>query len=938
MKQGQRHDFDQDVVSIPATGDSTSSSDARKDRKAASDPASVTDDDSSNLTASRLQEHLLRAAHCAEDLQSKSEALVAENQKLMELLRQNRTSALDWCSVAKSYMQDRNFMAIKLAELESRIAEISRNKAKDRQSAVSKSEDGQRDISPTSGTAGMASALASSSKAAVESEAASTLDSFISQSISQILDQVYVCAIHRAFIEISVTCTNVPYVLNLSSVSSKATREPTLPPLSKGKYTVGTASTDTVNKNKDSTPGLRSVLKSSTRTSDCKCGCQEELRAWRSRCAFAENQVTLAEMRYEKITIVLEGYKAKWGQWKERIVREQYHRRMKAAMPPQAVRYMTLGVHPSSQKDHHSPQRRHNQQNSRSELPGHPERDVRRARIDTEESDNSQLRRETERNTMFNQLNSRLLRTEVVSGSSVMFDGLPGGTGSMSEPHVIIDDLNVNTNHQESDEVSASSRQDDASNFFGSLPMSPTFPSDIALIRRRQTDTALDDEDDFDDSSNDISGYGVHETDVKPLGHDDYHSVSPATRALEVRNLRRTPNHTNSEGSTRQQQQQQDISAEDNADISEDLSVRSDRSSPSIFDSVDFMTTLVRRLSAGNAGTSLRTTKDNSGMIVRDAAAIAVTPRWPGKEQLLKPSNGSGSIAIRSTGVGAPSTGTSPRSNVGRVLVPETPIELQGVTPKRIGPNGHIPIALATPDVGRSMIGSAEDIIVLDHDELAHSQPLSDYPNKENEEPHRDAGTDNGEDEDDWEHQQDLDLADDRKQHQLQHQRLRLPATESNDPEQRVYNFTERRKDKRKQMHGHDCPCCRRFYELTGPLPLPDGYNAFFTPAPRPGDKEVWDRSGDERLQDRIQQISRHRIHHETPLTPPGFWDTHFPPTPDRVEWDRIAGERRDRKKQRVVQADQQLQRQRQQNERLQQRQQDQRGQQEPNEPQNKQP
>ncbi|ORZ22793.1 DNA repair protein endonuclease SAE2/CtIP C-terminus-domain-containing protein, partial [Lobosporangium transversale] len=109
-----------------------------------------------------------------------------------------------------------------------------------------------------------------------------------------------------------------------------------------------------------------------------------------------------------------------------------------------------------------------------------------------------------------------------------------------------------------------------------------------------------------------------------------------------------------------------------------------------------------------------------------------------------------------------------------------------------------------------------------------------------------------------------------------------------------------RRKDKRKQMHGHDCACCRRFYELTGPLPLPDGYNTFFTPAPRPGEKEVWEKTAEERLQDRIQQISRHRVHHESPMTPPGFWDTDFPLTPDRLEWDRIADERRDRKKQRM--------------------------------------
>lgn len=84
-------------------------------------------------------------------------------------------------------------------------------------------------------------------------------------------------------------------------------------------------------------------------------------------------------------------------------------------------------------------------------------------------------------------------------------------------------------------------------------------------------------------------------------------------------------------------------------------------------------------------------------------------------------------------------------------------------------------------------------------------------------------------------------------------------------------------------------------------MPLPDGYNAFFTPAPRPGQKEVWEQTSEERLQDRIQQVSRHRVQHETPLTPPGFWDTDFPLTPERIEWDRIAEERKARKKQRLA-------------------------------------
>lgn len=93
-----------------------------------------------------------------------------------------------------------------------------------------------------------------------------------------------------------------------------------------------------------------------------------------------------------------------------------------------------------------------------------------------------------------------------------------------------------------------------------------------------------------------------------------------------------------------------------------------------------------------------------------------------------------------------------------------------------------------------------------------------------------------------------------------------------------------------------------QFYQLTGPLPLPDGYNAFFTPAPRPGQPEVWEQTPQQRLNQRIQTVSRHRVQHAAPATPPGYWDTDFPATPDRQEWDRIALERKNRKKQRLEQ------------------------------------
>ena len=63
-----------------------------------------------------------------------------------------------------------------------------------------------------------------------------------------------------------------------------------------------------------------------------------------------------------------------------------------------------------------------------------------------------------------------------------------------------------------------------------------------------------------------------------------------------------------------------------------------------------------------------------------------------------------------------------------------------------------------------------------------------------------------------------------------------------------VFKETIRHKAARKQLHGHDCPCCRKYYEAVGKA-------------------------------ERIESISRHRYRKEDPGTPEGFWNVRFSQT-----------------------------------------------------------
>ncbi|KAF9355446.1 hypothetical protein BGX34_010478 [Mortierella sp. NVP85] len=703
---------------------------------------------------------------------------------------------------------------------------------------------------------------------------------FVSQSIAEILD-------HMA--------------------PSNSVQEPTLPTHSKGSDAIGKSSvTDpgSADLNQETSPASRSAMKSlvPSKPSSCDCGCQEEIKALMLRCKYAEGQVTLKEMQCERTTVLLKSYKDKWTQWKETVVREQYQRRMRTPMSPEIARSTPLG---SSQK---------RQQGQSSNQVSNPATDqshegVKRIRSLTDESETSQERRETTmRNTFFNRFSTGDLEDHNRPESPIPSrNGRHAGMDPVGEPHVIFDDRVVISGLDDGDKKptteqeelpTADSEDNDAS---AECPLSPTFPSEYALHRRQYlSDGDEDDEDVMTDESRNGTPRKFHAP-----AH-----ASPAARASEIRNQKRISingSHRSSHDQSQQQSPEMGVT-----EVGNPLSIRSDGSSPPMFDFTDPQIPYPRLLEFGGApnphkedrmiGKTLQVARQNRARsgVGAPFGTRNVRLGLPKEAQMgFVPASKSVRIASR----GESSTTRDPTNSISPdqrdISVPATPLEQQGVVSMEhansrrpqssgFGPSTNAGMGQrALESESQSRLLKAE-VIMVDDDEVVHSQALLDDEigldefNKENVVPPKDQ----------FQEIRAYSSETARQGHR--------PAMDPDIPEQRIYNYTERRKDKRRQMHGHDCACCRRFYELTGPLPLPDGYNAFFTPAPRLGEKADSEKTAEERLQERIQQISRHRVHHEAPLTPPGFWDTDFPPTPDRLAWDRIAEERRDRKKQRT--------------------------------------
>ncbi|KAF9280993.1 hypothetical protein BGZ68_006904 [Mortierella alpina] len=898
----QQADTDKDVVSITAASGAasspavafTSTHGRRSTKPTSSDLASVV------ASQTSLQEHLALAAKSGHELLQRSEE--QENKALMEYNRQSRKSAVDWCHMAKMYEQDRNLMALRLRELELQLSQVMHKETKGTDSTKASG----KAVDRTGPDGGMI-------------DDPSAFSTFVSQSITQILDDVS---------------------------PKNGQREPDLPRLSKGNYSIQAEDAADQDPSRSVPKIPRSALKNSaaSSTSCSSSGCQAEIKAWKARCDYAENRLTVQELRYEQKSIMMETISAKWAQWRQKVLRQQYQRRLQAAMTPADSRAMSL----------------HTEQPQNAE----PKK---RARFSSTASEEYRQRMEaTQKNTILNQFNSGYL-----SGSMDMMGSTSvnsrSGVGSAAQPHELLGDTSSDDDGGDraqhgmhkprSLNLDGTGDEEPSNQEYGSQPMSLTFPSELAIRRRLYVSEPEDEE--GDESHGDDQPFTARGARGKT---STFKSVSPTTRACETRNLTRPVYGDRSE------QQQREVAATAQATVNStrprmDMpTIESDRSSPPMFDSTDYLMANSSRSAVGSNQDHQRVQPPKDGpprksgpsTSIGDAASTEIQkvasnqvqfnhPRTPKAAQGLRHDEAAAS-GEGGNGVGpsmANSTKVTP-DQPNRVFVPETPLELQGITPQKKNSQNPQPVTTGTTTVAASRkpgppIADAMVIDLPDEDYQTEAQSFEDEPDKENRVPKRTRGPEALIELDSDEYPQEEVLNTERYQQPQQEHGVPPPPPAQRRPQQhlepgmangteeRIYNYTERRKDKRRQMHGHDCACCRRFYELTGPLPLPDGYNAFFTPAPRPGEKEVWEMSGEERLQQRIQATSRHRVQHEVPLTPPGFWDTTFPPTQEGEEWDRIAEERRQRKKTRIEylqkEQDQQRQQQQEQNRALQQQQ-----------------
>ncbi|KAF9572095.1 hypothetical protein EC968_010346 [Mortierella alpina] len=866
----------------------------RSVKPASSDLASVV------ASQTSLQEHLALAAKSGQELLQRSEALEQENKALLEYNRQSRKSAVDWCHMAKMYEQDRNLMALRLRELELQLSQAM-----------------DKDNKSTNKTKLSGKAVDRTGSDGAEIDDPSAFNTFVSQSITQILDDV----------------------------SPKVGKwEPHLPRLSKGAYSIQTENVAGQDPSSSASKVPRSALKNSTaKSANCgSSGCQAELKAWKARCDYAENRLTIQELRYEQKSIMMETISAKWAQWRQKVLRQQYQRRLQAAMTPADSRAMSL----------HTEQPRNAEPRKR-------------ARFSSTASDEYRLRMEaTQKNTLLNQFSSGYPSGSMDSMQSASMNR-HSGVGSAAQPHELLEDTSSDddggsrgqrrVHGPRSVDQDGMGEEEPSNQEYGSPPMSLTFPSELAIRRRLYISEPEDEE--GDESHGDEQPFNARSARSKT---STFKSVSPTTRACEARNLKR-PRYVD-----RSEPQQREVAATAQATSVKSTkprmdmpTIESDRSSPPMFESTDYLMANTSR-SAVEPHTDQNRVQpqgDGPSTSTGDAISTEVPKMAPHQLQSSHPRTPKGPQGVRHDeapssregggGVGSHMTNSAKVTpdQPNRIFVPETPLELQGITPqKKISQNPQpVTTGATTAAATRKLDKHIADAMVIDlpdeeYPTEAHS--FEDEPDKENRAPKRTRGPEALIELDSDEHSQEEVLNAEIYQQPQQEHSVPPPPPAQHRPQQqlepgmtdgaeeRIYNYTERRKDKRRQMHGHDCACCRRFYELTGPLPLPDGFNAFFTPAPRPGEKEIWEMTPEERLQQRIQATSRHRVQHEVPLTPPGFWDTTFPPTQEGEEWDRIAEERRQRKKSRIdylqKEQDQQRRQQEQTREREQQQQQQQ--------------
>ncbi|CAG8459324.1 2037_t:CDS:2 [Acaulospora morrowiae] len=83
------------------------------------------------------------------------------------------------------------------------------------------------------------------------------------------------------------------------------------------------------------------------------------------------------------------------------------------------------------------------------------------------------------------------------------------------------------------------------------------------------------------------------------------------------------------------------------------------------------------------------------------------------------------------------------------------------------------------------------------------------------------------------------------------------------------------RKSDRRRLQAEDCRECRRFYEITGPLPLLGSIGTH---------SSNQEQSPESLMEARMHHCSRHRIKYSRPTTPPGFWQVDIPTSQEMEE------------------------------------------------------
>ena len=436
-----------------------------------------------------------------------------------------------------------------------------------------------------------------------------------------------------------------------------------------------------------------------------------------------------------------------------------------------------------------------------------------RARFESEGSETSSQRQErTERNTIYNQITTSFVPGSQAERRKSSTDiRRATGKGSAEEPHILIDRDDGSSSEgivgpstspkrpRVETTVLDSSDGNDTSAEYESSAMSPTFPSDMTL-RLRQYQIHSEDDDEESD------GYASPSNRPTLRGQPRHRQESPSTPFSR--------SHKKGTPSRAQQEQQWIIVApdsipEDNAPTSL-YDYASDRSSPPMFDTADFITqkastrshaavkgakvSLAHRHTGGEINSGLR-----SGVMMRAGAAKTTTvDKHHSKPFRVTAVSNNGR---RNSSSAEPFTVyEDPDPAAPTSVVLETPLELQGI-------KGDKPVstAKAAPEV----IEIAEN----DHAALGNVSNGGDGGERADVDvEYNDGGSDkeNSPPEAGVIERQDSDGMVDFEDTPVTSARQDISSSKANVSEERIYNYTERRKSKRKLMHGHNCECCRR--------------------------------------------------------------------------------------------------------------------------------